>query len=158
MPKEVAHGEFMSFMAEYTGFLAQMRADEKDKMTALGDRILTDIEHGIAKSQANAKHLANYEQKRIAMQEAAGYGGMTFRQLIDAAPPDTRDGLQRLLGEFERYVSDIRFFNDKSMAIARDNMVEIDPQAVLSGGGEPQNPYEKLRRRQTGGGLLETKV
>lgn len=157
MPTAGAHGEFVSLMAEYTGFLAQMCADEKGKMAALSGREIADIEHSIAKSQANAKQLSNYEEKRIALQAAAGYGGMTFRQVVAEAPAGKREALQQLLATFERHVTDIRFYNDKSMAIARDNMVDIDPGSVTSGQGN-QNPYEKQRERRLGGGLLETKV
>ena len=150
--------EFISFMAEYTGFLAQMCADEKEKMAALGGRVLSDIEHSIAKSQANAKQLAIFEGKRVALQKAAGYDGMSFRQLIEAAPQAQRGDLVRQLAAFEQLVLDIRFYNDKSMAIARDNMVEIDPSAILAGQASNSNPYEKQRGRQENGGLLETKI
>lgn len=158
MPTALAHEEFVAFMVEYTGFLAQMCADEKEKMAALAGRVLSDIEHSIAKSQANAKQLANYEQKRIALQNAAGYGGMTFRQLIAAAPGMGQSGLWQVFSTFERRVADIRFYNDKAMAIARDNMVELDPELVLNERVNHNNPYEKMKEKQAGSSLLETKV
>lgn len=158
MPSAFAHEEFVAFMAEYTSFLAVMCADEKRKMCALAGRGLLNIEQGIAKSQANAKQLANLEIKRAALQDAAGFGGMTFKQLIDAAPKDMQQSLWQLFNVFERHVSNIKFYNDKSMAIARDNMVEVDPEAVLNKRANPNNPYEKLRGKHAGAGLLETKV
>ncbi len=157
MPTVAAHEAFVAFMAEYTVFLAGMCADEKEKMAALGGNVLLNVEQSIAKSQANAKQLANYEQKRAILQQAAGYGGMSFRQLIAAALPQNQAGLWELFSRFEHLVLEIRFYNEKSMAIARDKMVDIDPEAVLAPSGAA-NPYQKLQSRQAAGGLLETKV
>lgn len=70
----------------------------------------------------------------------------------------------RLFTQFERNVSEIRFYNDKSMGVAKDNMIEIDPEMVLhSQAGQktgPANPYEKIREehRQERSSRLETKV
>ncbi|MDL2295072.1 hypothetical protein LJC60_10755 [Ruminococcaceae bacterium OttesenSCG-928-D13] len=158
MPSAKAHDEFVSFMVDYTAFLARMRADENDKLAALSSRELSRIEHSISVSQANAKQLGNFEARRQALQAAAGYEGLTFRQLIELAPDEDQDRLWQLFTRFEGSVAEIRFFNDKSMAVARDNMIEIDPASVLPS-GKGNNPYERIREKQNGqGGILETKV
>lgn len=156
-----AHDEFVAFMIEYTTFMGRMRADENEKLAALSSRDLSRIEHSITVSQANAKQLENYEIRRVALQAAAGYENLSFRELIAVAPEEEQDGLWQLFAKFENHVSEIRFFNDKSMAVARDNMIEIDPEAVLVGsqGGKPSNPYERLREEQNGRtSILEKKV
>lgn len=156
-----AHEEFVSFMVEYTTFMGRMRADEHEKLAALSSGALARIENSIAVSQANAKQLENYEIRRIALQAAAGYGELSFRELIEVAPPEEQDNLWQLLTRFEGHVAEIRFFNDKSMAVARDNMIEIDPEAVLTGqsGGRPNNPYERIKDEQNGRmSLMEKKV
>ncbi len=152
---------FVAFMAEYTDFLGRMRLDENGKLAALSSRELPRIESSIATSQANAKQLENYETKRMTLQADAGLQGLSFRQVIESAPPDAQRGLWFLFDRFERTVADIRFLNDKSMAMARDNMIDIDPEAVLPGAGAAggSNPYEKLRRERAGhSAILETKV
>lgn len=159
MPQQ--HEDFVAFMVDYTAFLGRMRADESDKLKALSSRDLSRIEHSITVSQANAKQLQNYEAKRMAIQAAAGYDGMSFRQLIVEAPTEEQDRLWQLFSRFENNVAEIRFFNDKSMAVARDNMIEVDPASVLPGqaGSRPSNPYEKLREeRNHQSSILETKA
>lgn len=161
MPNTQAHRAFVVFMADYTDFLCRMCADENDKFASVSSRELPRIEHSITVSQANAKQFENYEARRMALQAAAGYGGMSFRQLIEAAPRQEQDSLWRLFTRFESSVAEIRFFNDKSMAVARDNMIGIDPALVLPGqrGAKISNPYEKIREEQSRqGNLLEAKV
>jgi hypothetical protein len=153
--------DVIAFMAEYTAFLGRMCADESDKLKALSSKELPRIERSIAVSQANAKQLQNYENKRIAIQEEAGCGGMTFRELIEQAPPGQQEGLWRLFSDFEQNVAEIRFFNDKSMSVARDNMVGLNPGAVFAPrpGTRANNPYARMREERDGQpGMLETKA
>lgn len=161
MPKTQAQEEFVAFMVDYTAFLQQMRADESTKLEAISSRELERIEHSITVSQANAKQLENFEAKRQAVQQAAGYSGLTFRQLIQQAPAEDQDALWKLFTSFEKTVGEIRFYNDKAMAVARDSMMEIDPDVVITGAGgaKGNNPYEKIREKQAGQNtLLEAKV
>lgn len=161
MPNAKAHEDFVAFMVEYTAFLGQMRNDESDKLAALSSGELPRIERSIATSQANAKKLENFEAKRFKLQAAAGYEGQSFRQLIASIPAEEQERLWQLFTRFEKNVSEIKFFNDKSMAIARDNMVGIDPASVLPGRGgvKPNNPYERLREeRNEQVNMLETKA
>ncbi len=161
MQSSEKHDAFIAFMSDYTDFLSKMCADESNKLAAIASRELVQIEQSITTSQANAKQLQNLEEKRLRLQSEAGYEGMSFRQLIGTAPAVQQDGLWKLFSKFENNVAEIKFFNDKSMAMARDNMVVMDPEAVLAaqGGAKPNNPYEDIRSRQEGpSGLLETKV
>ncbi|MDL2252741.1 hypothetical protein LJC49_01530 [Ruminococcaceae bacterium OttesenSCG-928-I18] len=160
-----AQKEYYSFIEEYTGFLESMLADEKGKLLALQSRDLSKIEHSIAVSQANAKQLENYEVKRVSMQAKAGYGSLSFRQIIESFPKEIQSPFWQLYDRFERSVGEIRFHNDKSMAVARDNMLALDPSAVLpgagagSGEGQSTNPYKKFREEQDGqSSILETKI
>jgi hypothetical protein len=145
-------------MTDYTAFLEGMRADENDRLAALSSRELPRIEHSIAVTQANAKQLGNLEARRQVLQAAAGYEGLSFRQVILNAPVDERDRLWRLFARFEGNVAEIRFFNDKSMAVARDNMIEIDPASVLGAAAGANNPYARLRDERNDRAILETKA
>lgn len=149
--------KFFGFMEDYTEFLERMVADEDEKLAALNSRELSRIEHSIAVSQANAKRLENLESQRVALQSEAGCADKTFRQLAKEAPAEAQHRIQQLFSRFERNVSEIRFRNDKSMSVARDRMMEIDPESVLDEG--VQNPYAKARAaRNATVGMLETKA
>ncbi len=161
MPMSLVQQEYYSFLQEYTGFLEQMLDDEKSKLQALMSKDLARIEQSITTSQANAKQLENYETKRSSMQAKAGYAGQSFRQIIETFPRETQSSFWQLYDRFERSVGGIRFHNDKSMAVARDNMMAIDPSAALPGtaGRPPSNPYSKMRQAQDGqASILETKI
>lgn len=152
MPDKQANEAFLQFMAEYTAFLAQMRTDESEKMAALVSRDLKRIEQSIARSQANAKQLENFEKKREVVQAQAGYEGLTFRQLIDVAPLENQEKLWELFAKFEGSVAEIKFYNDKAMAVARDGMIDIDSSAILPAqsahSGKVTNPYMRQQATQ----------
>lgn len=152
--------QFVAFMEGYTSFLQRMCEDEKKKLEALSSNELTRIEQSISVSQANAKQLENYEVKRVLLQKQAGFDGLSFRQLIAAAPEEEQSNLWKLFTGFEGKVAEIRFYNDKSMAVARDNMVKMDPGGLFnSQGGKPSNPYEKFRKEENeNNNMLETKA
>ena len=61
---------------------------------------------------------------------------------------------------FERFVRSgnaIRFHDDKSMSVARDTMLRVDPGAVLP--GAKANPYSRIKKEQDDqNGMLETKI
>jgi hypothetical protein len=162
MPDMQAHNAFVQFMVDYTAFLGRMRADESEKLASLAGRQLARIEQSIAKSQANAKQLENYERKRLQLQAQAGYEGLAFRQLIDVAPTEEQERLWQVFTHFEGNVAEIRFYNDKSMAAARDAMIDVNPAAALMAqpGAGARNPYERMRKLhgEQGSLLLEQKA
>lgn len=161
MPVAATVQDFVSFMEEYVVFIEHMVDDESEKLDALQEKDLSRIEHNIVVSLANAKKLENYEQKRIATMQAAGYGGMSFGDVVKHAPPEDLVPLQVLFSRFEKGVQEIQFRNDKAMAIAQDSLKDIDPEAAHSyGGGKPQNQYERLREEQSAqsSGMLEQKA
>lgn len=161
MPDALAH--FTSFMREYADFLDAMRRDEQERFDALRRKDLPRIESSIARSQANTMQLNNYETRRLAEQEKAGLAGLPFREMLEKLPEEQRPEFRQLLERFELAVSDIRFFNDKSMAVARDGMLALDPNAVLpggKGGHAPSNPYQSIKETQAEEktSVLETKI
>lgn len=154
----IDYQQLYDFLEEYTDFLDKMQRDETEKFAALSSRDMARIEHSISVAQANAKQLENFETQRIKLQNRAGLEGLSFREIILKAPEHEQSWLLQLFDRFERSVSDIKFYNDKSMSVARDEMLEIDPSAVLPGAVK-QNPYSKLKE-ETGNknGMLETKI
>lgn len=154
--------DFIAFMEEYVLFVEHMIDDESEKLAAIQEGKLARIEHSIVVSLANAKKLDNFEQRRIALMDKAGFGGMTFSGVINAAPVESVGPLQVLFSRFEKGVVEIKFRNDKAMAVAQDNLISLDPQAVLpqgAGGHRPHNEYERLREEAANqSNILEKKA
>lgn len=161
MPDSQAWQEFKDFIRDYVEFLEDMANDEGRKLEALSHNDLPQIEHNIVVSLANAKKLENYEHKRIALMESIGMPGKTFSEVLDRAPDEDKASLTGLFTRFEHGVGEIKFRNDKSMDVAHDNLVIMNPDAtVLSqGGAKPHNQYEKIKEEQRNqGGMLEQKA
>lgn len=163
MPDSQAWQDFGEFMRDYVDFLEEMANDEGRKLEALSRNDLPQIEHNIVVSLANAKKLENYEHKRLALMESVGMTGKTFGEMLDLAPDEDKASLTGLFNRFEHGVSEIKFRNDKSMDVAHDNLVIMNPEAaILSQGGsvaKPHNQYEKMKEEQRNqGGMLEQKA
>ncbi len=156
--------EYFTFIKEYSLFLEKMLKDEKTKFSALQSKELPKIEQSIVVSQANAKKLENYETKRLDMQDKIGYAGLTFQQILEKQNKEELRILRPLYDLFEKNVQEIRFFNNKSMAVARDNMQALNPSAVLPGNTAEEPPkgtdsYTRFSQNQSDSiGLLQTKV
>lgn len=160
MPVSQAQQDYINFMEEYTEFLEHMIMDEKEKLAALSSRNLPRIEHSISVSQANAMKMENNEIKRITLQNKAGFEGLSFRELIEQAAPLEKSWLTQLFTRFEKSVQEIRFHNDKSMQVARDGMMQIDPTMILPGQDDKMpNAYRKMQESESDkNNILETKV
>ena len=150
MQQNQALDEYIALIKEYTIFLEKMLMDEKERFAALSSRELPRIEHSIAVTQANTKQIENFEAKRLGMQVVIGFEGASFRELLAGLPPEQAAELQPLFTRFGNMVEEIRFRNDKSMAIARDNMIDISPESVFAptAGTKPNSPYAKMQEEQ----------
>lgn len=161
MPVSQAEQEYITFMEEYTEFLEHMVQDEREKLAALSSRDLKRIEHSISVSQANAMKMENNEIRRVTLQNKAGFEGLSFRELIEKATPLEKSWLTQLFTRFEKAVQEIRFHNDKSMQVARDGMIELDPSALLPGQDDKMpDAYRKIQENNAAGAspILEKKV
>lgn len=153
--------ELFSFLEDYAEFLAHMVKDEEEKLSALLSNLLPRIEGAISTAQANAKQMENFELTRMRLQEQAGYGGMSFSEIIENAPDEERQSLEALLMRIQGYVDDIKFHNTKSMRVARTNILEMNPNADLSGMSQASasGAYLKAREKTAGSKtMLETKI
>ncbi len=155
--------EYFTFMGEYSAFLEKMLDDERGKFLALQSKELARIEQSIVVSQANAKKLENYEAKRFDLQTKAGYADLSFRQILDKQDNTDLRTLRTLYDSFERNVQEIRFFNNKSMVVAKDNLQQLNPTATLPGtakdGAHGSDSYTRLTQGEdNSSGLLQSKA
>lgn len=150
---------FYGFLNEYAAFFEEMVNLENEKLGALLSNNLAAIERSISVHQATEKRLENLERRRAELQTAAGFGGKTFYEIIGLSPAEKKQELQLLFNRVEQAISQIKYLNGKSMAVARDNLQGLAKrqhntqlakgysQSGESGSDTPQ-----------GGTLLKTKV
>lgn len=163
MGAESRYTELIDFYEEYAAFLAQILRDEKEKLQALLSNSLPRIEHAISEAQANTKQMENMELRREVLQEAAGFGGRTFREIIESVPEDEKAAFQALFERIQNDVEQIKFHNEKSMSVARANVKAVNPEALMphEQKNAAQNPYVRASRQtqpDQSASILETKI
>ncbi|MBP0981933.1 MAG: hypothetical protein J5968_06975 [Oscillospiraceae bacterium] len=144
--------EMFLFFEKYVSVLYSIVQDEKEKLNSLTSNSLPRIEHAISVAQANAKQIENFEAKRVALQAALGCEGMTLSQIVEQLPESHAVSVPSLFRQLEKYVDEIRFINDKSMTVARDNMARLNPDAPIlqpsENAAQGNNPYEAAMSHQ----------
>ncbi len=152
MITEAQADELFAFFEKYASALHTMARDEREKLGALLSNSLPRIEHAISTAQANAKLIENLESKRIALQESLGFGQMAFSQLLDEVPETHKLSLSSLFRQVQASVDEIKFTNDKSMAVAHTNITRLNPEALVPKPGvegvSATSPYGAARGNQ----------
>lgn len=154
-----------AFFEKYASALHTMAQDEKEKLNALLSNSLPRIEHAISTAQANTKLIENLEIKRLAMQDRLGCGQLTFSQLLDEIPDSNKPQLSAMFKQIQAAVNQIKFTNDKSMAVANTNMTQLNPGASIPKPGADSEPttanrYNTLHHYQSADSpsILKVKV
>lgn len=101
-------------MQEYISFLDQMIETQKTQLEAVLSKQIKQVEKSVASLQTFLMKLDSMEKKRMDLQEQAGYGDMTFRQIIENIPDAQKYELQTLFETMEKRVSDIAYYNSKA--------------------------------------------
>lgn len=113
------------FLEEYLRVFETILKDEQEKLRNFVSFDLEKINASISKQQANEMRISNIEKKRIDIQRQLGYGGMTFKQIIDTY--DEKNEMNSLYDKINHVVNEVRFYNQKAMDIAKGqlNLYEI---------------------------------
>lgn len=114
--------EFYGFLEEYAEFFSEMENFEKKKLDALLSGKLSEIESALSSTQANVKQVENIEIRRIKYQNDLNLTDMTFSQILADAPIEYKDKLSELFSFINQSVDHIKFYNNKSMQLAENNL------------------------------------
>jgi hypothetical protein len=153
--------QYFSFMSEYAGFLEAMVDTEKEKLDALLSNQLKRIEHSVSCQQAVSMQIENYEKRRLQLQKQAGFGDITFHEMIERVDPEEQEKLKEIFGRMRKAAEEVKFLNEKSMKLVKANMqvlnssVPSDLQA--NGPGYTQDGMQP-EWNQNSKTLFETKI
>lgn len=117
---------FTDFMKEYSRFFEEMAMAQKKKLNILLSNDLKAIEEDILIQQALAKRLDNYERKRMVLLDKLGYSNEPFKSVILQADSKNQEILRYCMNEMEASLSDIQYYNQKSMEILKMNAALLD--------------------------------
>lgn len=148
---------FHTFMEGYVSFLEEMAAGESEKYAALLSYDAKRIDRVVTGQQAMNMRLAHFEEQREQEQEAAGLGGLSFREILGRLAGPEQEAFRELSGRFERAVREIKYFNEKSIAFAQDGMKLLGVKDEVK--AAPYTPTGKAKPAGvTGTSVFEAKI
>ena len=131
--------ELIAFLGKYRDELRTALENESEKRRALISGEPARLEAMLQMQQAETMKIQNFEKKRLAMQDALGFGGLRAKQLAEALPEgEQRQALAAVPDEITALVTDIREQNRQALELANGNLRIIE-KAVTSAGIDPQH-------------------
>lgn len=148
---------FRAFLEEYVEFLEEVAAAEGEKHAALLSYDSKRVEKISSNQQAINMRLAQMEKKRETEQERLGWGGLTFRKIFEQMDAAVQNQFVEIFERFARAVSDIKYFNKKSIIFAQDGLQALGVVEENSGSAA-YGADGKRTNDGTGPVLFETKI
>ena len=110
----------------------------------------------VSRQQAMNMRLTQLEEQREKEQEAAGFGGLTFSQILARLDKADQGELPEQFRRFGKAVDEIKYFNEKSIAFVKEGMRLMG----MPEEGAPVAPYTHggRQRPESGGSIFEAKI
>lgn len=155
-----AQTQLLAFLKEYNVYLTEVLDAQNEKLEALLSHEVDLIEKSAVQQQAMTLKMQNLEENRAKLQQDAGWAGLTFRQIEEAAPADLQPGFRQCRGEMDRLLEQIQFLNSKAMHLVETNLKVIDLSQPPQGRAETQGYTEDGKQRETTdqASLLDSKI
>lgn len=148
--------KFSAFMEGYVTFLEEMAAGESEKYAAMISYDAKRMDKVVSRQQAMNMRLTQLEEQREREQAEAGLEGMTFQQILDELDREEQGPLPELFPRFFKAVEEIKYFNGKSIAFAKEGLHQLGMN------GEPAAPYTHTGKARPesvrGASLFEAKI
>lgn len=148
--------KFSAFMEGYVDFLEEMAQGEGEKYAALLSYDHKRVDKVVSRQQAMNMRLTQLEEQREREQEEAGLGGLTFQEILARLDKSQQGKLPELFPRFTRAVGEIKYFNGKSMAFAKEG---LQMTGMTESPAPPYTPAGKTRPEGAQGvSLFEAKI
>lgn len=150
--------QYIRFMSGYASYFEGLAEEEKDKLDALLSHDLQRMERSIAQQQAVEKKMEQLEELRESLQQAAGFGEMTCQQIIALLDGEEKSGLQEAYRRLTDAVASVKFYNQKSMDVCKQNLQLIGSEVVDPAASPTYSPNQKAGEGYTGAKLFDKKI
>jgi hypothetical protein len=127
------------FLEGYAEFFEHMVLTEREKLDSLLSNDLGRINHSISVQQATKKELENLERKRMELQKNAGFGQMSFEEIIAGSPKEDGQVLEKLSSRIKGSIDEIKFLNGKSMGVVEDKIRSLNNVPLIKKRAEAQS-------------------
>ena len=126
--------EYRAFLEHYASFLEEMSAQAQAMHGALASFSGEQLTKAMSGMQSHIMQLKNLEARRVELQRAVGYDGQTFAQMIARRPEEEQAALKTLCRRIEMSVENIRYFNEKSQAFAKEGLASVQSTGQVTVG------------------------
>lgn len=147
--------EIIEFLKEYTEFFEQMETKEAEKLGMILTKELNKVESALLLEESIEKQMRNLEQRRLDYFATHGLEGKTFRQLVEESRGEDRETLRQLQQRLEGAIGNIRYYNEKSNALAKEELLRLrgeggfmdNPAGIYSPSSLPPRKGQKLEKK-----------
>ncbi|MGI5978981.1 MAG: flagellar export chaperone FlgN [Oscillospiraceae bacterium] len=130
--------EFIAFLEKYCAELETACRNETQKRLALISGDPAQLEALLQMQQAETMRIQNFENKRLDMQKALGFEGLSAKMLVETVEdPEKKRQLADVLQRITDTATDIREQNRLSLEFANSSL-KLMEQAAISAGIETQ--------------------
>ena len=126
--------EYRAFLEHYASFLEEMSAQAQKMHGALASFSGEQLTKAMSGMQSHIMQLKNMEIRRVELQNEAGYGGLTFAQLLEQRPETERPALKTLCRRIEMSVENIRYSNGTSQSFAKEGLASVQVAGQVTEG------------------------
>lgn len=127
--------EFKKIIGDLIRLFRQLIKIEEVKLNAAAGKHVATLEDCVTQEQALLLRLRGLEQNREKAQAKAGYGGLSFREILEKVPDSEREELYGLFDELSREVQMFREISEDSSQILQTNLHMIQKALNKKTGG-----------------------
>ncbi|MBR5229705.1 MAG: flagellar export chaperone FlgN [Firmicutes bacterium] len=127
--------KFKEIIRQTITAIKQFTEIEQVKLKAAAESSITTVESCMTREQSMVLRVRGLDNERTKWQESNGYGGLTFRQILDKVSPEEKTELQPL---FDELSDSIKLFQDvrkSAEQIIRTNLYVVNKKLEEQGRG-----------------------
>lgn len=131
--------EFTAVIRDLTQLVGDIGKVEDAKAQAASEKHHQLLDGYIQKEQAQILRLRGLEQHRIQLAETLGWNSLTFRQILDTAPPEQVSVLKPLFVQLEEQLNKMQQARKSSEQIIQVRIHELQTAIARQEGGSHNN-------------------
>ena len=134
--------EFTGVIRRYIEVFDRLIPLEQRKLDVVRQNRVSQLEEIGSKEQAEALAMRGLEQKREKAQEALGFQGLTFQEILEKLPVEQKQDMKALFNELAEKVRAFQSLSDSSRSIMEVNLHTINKMIAEQKQGKGQTYSE----------------
>mgnify|MGYP000909579613 CR=1 FL=1 len=118
--------DFYNIVEELTDLLKTLKVIEENKLSAILEKNLIKLDACMKDEQVQVMKLRGLEKNRERIQDALGYGNLTFKQIIETAQGNEQKEAQKLFNSLQKATNDFNIINNSVKTALEVNLHSIN--------------------------------